>query len=66
MIGTCGLFFFIVGYARVKNDLISISNPGSRDFNRKGRSPPNGCAGLGGLTEVEADFFQRLREGVFA
>jgi len=65
MIGTCGLFFFIVGYALVRNDLISISDPGSSDFNTKGKGSPNGCAGLGGLTEMEAHFFQRLREGVF-
>jgi hypothetical protein len=66
MIGTCGLFFFIVGYALVRNDLISISDLGSSKFNRKSEGSPNGCAGLGGLTEVEAHFFQRLREGVFA
>ncbi len=38
MIGTCGLFFFIVGYARVRNDLLSISEPGSYVFVEGGRA----------------------------
>lgn len=66
MMGTCGLFFFMVGYARVRKDLVLVSGLGWREGGGRREGAPNGGAGLGGLTEVEAHFFEGFREGVFA
>ena len=64
MIGMCGLFFFIVGYALVRNVLYRLLRHSS--VCRGSDEPiPNRSAWLRSLAKVEAHLLQRLREGIF-
>lgn len=80
MMGVCGLFFFIVGYARVRNDLFfsvraTFLVPSDRRLIQSLRSTfnhvaakrchiPYCCALVRRLTMVEPDLLERLCEGV--
>ena len=54
MIGVCGLFFFMVGYALVRNDLIGCVFSLCIDENEVRLSKPGSCTMVGGLAEEEA------------
>ena len=66
MIGMCGLFFFIVGYALVRNVLHRFFLRRSSACRGYDESIPNSSAWLRSLAEMEAHLLQRLREGVFS
>lgn len=71
MIGVCGLFFFMVGYARVRNDLrlpVRISSVFDIRYQANGflHDLPDGIGVLAGLAVKEAQLLQRLGEGIFA
>lgn len=60
------MFFFIVGYALVRNDLVQCSSePGLAFKGMEVIDLPGGCAMLRILTQKESDLFQAVREGVF-
>ena len=65
MIGVCGLFFFMVGYALVRKVL---QNTISRCTSAKNRwvIEPGRCAVFRSLAEQESDLLQRLGKGVLA
>ena len=63
IIGVYGLFFFIVGYARVRKDLARCQ---FEKIAKAGARKPGRGTVLRGLTEQETDFFQGFRKGVFA
>ena len=54
MIGVCGLFFFMVGYALVRNDLIGRVFSVFIDENKVRLSKPGSCTVVGSLAEEEA------------
>ena len=66
MIGVCGLFFFMVGYALVRNDLIGGVFSLCIDENEVRLSKPGSCTMVGGLAEQEAQLFEGLGEGILA
>lgn len=62
MIGVCGLWCFIVGYALVKKDL-GVSMPFRASL---WRDSPHCITVRARLTMMEAQLFERLAEGVLA
>ena len=73
MIGVCGLFFFIVGYARARNDLLveSSHQPLFLQLTKKHKlergkdDRPRRTTMLAGLAEQEPDFLERIRKCIF-
>lgn len=65
-IGVCGLFFFIVGYARFRNVLLfsSVSETVSFHAFGAGVDLPHRSAVLRRLAEQEAHLLEALCEGV--
>ena len=63
--GVYGLFFFMVGYARVRKDLERCQLSESRNAKAGANKPGRGTV-FRGLTEQETDFLQGFRKGVFA
>ena len=66
--GVCGLFFVMVGYARVRKDLQQKGVLAARTQWRVDATPfiPDGIRVFAGLAVVEAQLLERLGEGVFA
>lgn len=70
--GMCGLCFFIVGYARLRNDLCgrspcqSCTCKGGNCFVEGELSIPRCVAGLRGMAEMEADLSQARSEGILS
>ena len=67
MMGVCGLWCFIVGYARVRKDLIRLaSTKKSLFYNAFSMDVPDGIAVIACLAVMESKLLERLCECVFA